>query len=388
MVSRADRSLFGQWWWTIDRLLLVVLVGLMFTGIVLSLAASPPVAERLGLSSYHFVLRQVLFAVPSLAIMVGLSFLSPRQVRRVALILFLLALVGTIATLFVGFEAKGARRWLSIMGLSIQPAEFIKPAFVVLVAFLFAEGAKRPEVPGKLLALVLLGMVIAPLVAQPDFGQAMLVAIVWGALFFLAGVPWLWIIVLGAAGVGGMAAAYLYLPHVTSRIDRFLNPETADTFQIDTAIESFVRGGWLGEGPGEGTVKRILPDSHTDFVFAVTAEEFGIAVCAVLVLMFGFIVLRGLGHALRERDDFVRLAVAGLVILFGVQATINMAVNLNLMPAKGMTLPFVSYGGSSLLATAIGMGFVLALARRRPKPIRFSPYAPAEEARPRALAYG
>lgn len=375
MVSRADRSLLANWWWTVDRLMLAALVALLAGGVVLSFAASPPVAERLGLPSYHFVIRQAVFAVPALAVMIAVSFLPIRKVRRAALILFALMLVATIATLFIGDEAKGARRWVSLMGLSLQPSEFLKPAFVILTAFLFAEGGRRPELPGKLFAILLLAMVTAPLVAQPDFGQTMLVAIVWCALFFLAGMPWKWVVALGFVGGAGLAAAYANLPHVAKRINRFLDPSSGDTFQVDTAIESFVRGGWFGRGPGEGTVKRILPDSHTDFVFAVTAEEFGVIVCLLLLAVFAFVVLRGLSHAMRERDPFVRLAISGLVILFGVQSMINMAVNLHLMPAKGMTLPFISYGGSSLVAVALGMGFVLALTRRRPTPVQIGPIA-------------
>ncbi len=376
MISRADRSAFAEWWWTVDRVLIASLVLLVAAGIVVSLSASPPVAERLGLPASHFTLRHVLFAVPALVLMIGLSFLTPRQVRLAALALFGLALVLTIATLFVGMEAKGARRWLYLGGFSLQPAEFVKPAFVVLVAFLFAEGTRRPEVPGRLLAIFLLAMVVAPLIAQPDFGQAMLVGIVWCAMFFLAGMAWRWVFAIGLTGLAGLAAAYWHFPHVGGRIDRFLDPSSGDTYQIDTAIASFVRGGWFGEGPGEGDMKRILPDAHTDFVFAVTAEEFGIVACAALVLLIGFIVLRGLAHATRERDGFASLAIGGLVVLFGVQASINMAVNLHLIPSKGMTLPFVSYGGSSMLAVAIGMGFVLALSRRRPRPIRFTAYDP------------
>lgn len=376
MVSRADRSMIAEWWWTVDRLMLIALVSLLAGGVVLSFAASPPVAERLGLPSYHFVIRQAFFAIPALAVMVGVSFLPSRKVRRLALILFAVMLVATIATLFLGDEAKGARRWLSILGVSVQPAEFLKPAFVILTAFLFSEGAKRPELPGKLFAVLLLAMVVAPLVAQPDFGQTMLIAIVWCAMFFLAGMPWKWVVSLGFMGMGGLGLAYLNLPHVAARINRFLDPSSGDTFQVDTAIESFVRGGWFGQGPGEGTVKRILPDSHTDFVFAVTAEEFGVIICILLVSLFAFVVLRGLLHALRMHDAFTRLSVSGLIVLFGVQSMINMAVNLHLMPAKGMTLPFISYGGSSLVAVALGMGFVLALTRRRPQTVHIGPFAP------------
>jgi cell division protein FtsW len=367
MVTRADRGAFAEWWWTVDRYLLLAVLVLMAGGIVLSFAASPPVADRLGVDTYHFVQRQAFFAVPAVAVLIGISLLSPAQVRLVAVGVFVVAFLMTVATLFFGAEVKGSTRWISFLGISLQPSEFLKPAFVILVAALFAEGAKRREVPGKPLAALLLAMVLAPLVAQPDFGQAMLIAIVWGALFFLAGLSWFLTVLLAGFGAAGLIGAYFLLPHVASRINRFLNPDSADNFQVETAIESFVSGGWLGRGPGEGTVKLILPDSHTDFVFAVTAEEFGILACGLIVLAFAFVVIRGLRHAEREHDMFVRLATSGLLVLFGVQACINMAVNLHLMPAKGMTLPFISYGGSSLIAVALGMGFILALTRRRPR---------------------
>ncbi|MBB4305462.1 cell division protein FtsW [Rhodobium orientis] len=381
MVSRTDRSQFAEWWWTVDRFLLFGILALMVGGVVLSFAASPPVAERLHLDTYHFVKRQALFLVPAVAVLFGVSLLSPRQIRRVALVVLIGAVLMMLLTLFAGFEVKGARRWLSLFGMSIQPSEFVKPAFVVISAFLFAENSRRPEVPGNALAVLLLSIVLALLVAQPDFGQAVLISLVWCALFFMAGLPWLWIALLSVVGVLGALAAYSLLPHVALRIDRFLDPSSGDTFQVDTAIESFIRGGWLGRGPGEGTVKRILPDSHTDFTFAVAAEEFGIVLCMLLVVVFAFVVLRGFSHAMRKEDGFERLAAAGLVVLFGLQSIINMAVNVQLMPAKGMTLPFISYGGSSLLALALAMGFLLALTRRRPEtmtrrpPVVFEPLA-------------
>ncbi|WP_108658953.1 putative lipid II flippase FtsW [Acuticoccus kandeliae] len=380
MVSRADDRAFARWWWTIDRVLLGALLSLMALGLLLSLAASPPVAEKLGVGTYHFTARHAMFLIPAVIALISLSFLSPRQVRRVALVVFIVSLVGIILTLFVGTEVKGSRRWLSVVGFTIQPAEFIKPAFVILTAFLFAEGSRRQDLPGRLLALFLLAMVIAPLIAQPDFGQAMLIAIVWSAMIFLAGLQWRWVFALGIAGFGGIIAAYFYLPHVTARFNSFLDPAAEQNYQVNRSIESFERGGWFGEGPGEGIVKRRLPDSHTDFVFAVTAEEFGIIVCGIIVMLFAVVVLRGLMHAFKETDAFVRLALAGLILLFGGQAFINMAVNLQLMPAKGMTLPFISYGGSSMIAVAMGMGLALALARRRPRPVRFTEYRGAREA--------
>lgn len=364
-VTRADRSSFADWWWTVDRFLLAALITLMISGIVLSFAASPPIAERLKLDSYHFVFRHIMFAVPALLLLIGISFLNEKQVRRLALLMLVGGIVMMAATLLVGFEAKGARRWISIAGFSIQPSEFVKPGFVVICAWLFSEGSRRPDIHGHAIAVGLLIIVCGLLILQPDFGQTMLVSMVWAGLFFLAGMPWFFIIGLAALSVVGIITAYTLIPHVAGRINRFLNPESGDTFQVDTALESFTRGGWLGRGPGEGTVKNVLPDSHTDFIFAVAAEEYGIIICLVLLSLFTFVVMRGFSHALREHDAFTRLATSGLVALFGVQSVINMAVNLHLMPAKGMTLPFVSYGGSSLIAVAIGMGMVLALTRRR-----------------------
>lgn len=386
MVSRAEKSRFSEWWWTIDKPLLVAILILLISGVVLSFAASPPVAARLGYDTYHFVLRQAVFAVPSLFVLIGVSFLDPRQVRRFALALFIVMLLACIAALFVGQEVKGARRWINFAGMTLQPSEFLKPAFVVLTAFLFAEGSQRPDVPGKLLAGILLVMAVVPLIAQPDFGQTMLVSMVWGALFFLAGLPWLWIVGLIGVAIAGVFAAYTMLPHVAGRINRFLDPESGDTFQVDTAMESFVRGGWFGRGPGEGTVKRSLPDSHTDFVFAVVGEEFGVIVCMLLAAICAFIVLRVLMRSLKEEDPFIRLASSGLVVLFGLQGIINMAVNLHLMPAKGMTLPFISYGGSSLIAMAIEMGFLLALARKRPSTARFNAMLRSDAVRAELMA--
>jgi cell division protein FtsW len=368
MVSRADRSAFAEWWWTVDKYLLAGLLALIVGGVVLSLAGSPPVAERLGYDSFHFVKRHVFFFLPAIALMIATSLLTPRQARRVAMIVLVVSLVLMLATLFVGTEVKGARRWISILGLSLQPSEFMKPAFVVIVAWLFAENARRSDIPGNMFALILLSIAVALLVAEPDFGQTILIAIAWGALFFMAGMPWLWIVGLGLLAVVGIGAAYATLPHVAVRIDRFITPQSGDTYQIDRALESILRGGWLGRGPGEGTVKRILPDAHTDFIFAVAAEEFGIVLCIGLVVIFALVVFRGFADSLRTADPFARLAAAGLVVLFGVQSVINMAVNLRLMPQKGMTLPFISYGGSSMLAVAFGMGLLLALTRRRPEP--------------------
>ena len=378
MMSRAQRTHFGDWWWTVDRATLVALAILMVAGLVLLMAGGPPVAERLGLSTFHFVSRQILYLTPAVALMVFVSFLSVRQVRRLALATYGIGMVLVVLAIQFGPEIKGAHRWISLLGIGLQPSEFVKPAFVVLAAWAFAEGARRRDMPGAILAILLLPATVVPLILQPDFGQTMLLTIVWCGLFFVAGLHWFWVFGLGGAGIVGIAAAYRFLPHVRDRIERFAHKVTGgdkaeggksviDNFQTETAMEGFARGGWFGSGPGEGIAKRRLPDAHTDFIFAVTGEEFGILVCLALVLVFAFIVLRGLRIAQRSEDVFSQLATTGLVMIFGLQAVINMAVNVHLMPAKGMTLPFISYGGSSLLSLALGMGFLIALTRKRPR---------------------
>jgi cell division protein FtsW len=379
MMSRAERTLVGDWWWTVDRAMLAALAALMVVGLVFLMAGGPPVAERLGLSTFHFVSRQVFYLAPAAALMVAVSFLSLRHVRRFALGTYVVGMVLVVLAANYGPEIKGAHRWISIGGVGLQPSEFVKPAFVVVAAWAFAEGARRKDMPGAFLALLLLPATIVPLIMQPDFGQTMLITVVWCGLFFVAGLHWFWVMGLGGAGAVGIVAAYKFLPHVRDRIERFLHKamgdgdakdaagKIMDNFQPETAMEGFVRGGWFGAGPGEGIAKRRLPDAHTDFIFAVTGEEFGIIVCLALLALFAFVVLRGLLAAQRSEDTFCRLASTGLVTMFGLQAAINMAVNVQLMPAKGMTLPFVSYGGSSLISLALGMGFLIALTRRRPR---------------------
>ncbi len=373
MVSRAQRTPFGEWWWTVDRLTIGAIGALMLIGVVLSLAASPPVAGRLGLDPFFFVNRHIVYLFPATAIMIGVSFLSPSQIRRLSVFVFAVSLILVASTPYLGVEIKGAKRWLVILGVNIQPSEFLKPAFVILVAWLFGESAKRPDMPANAMSLALLLAVVSLLVIQPDFGQTMLIVMVWSALFFMAGMRVIW--VFGIAGVAafGLVTAYFTVPHVARRIQRFLDPASGDTFNIDIATESFMRGGWFGQGPGEGTVKRLLPESHTDFVFSVAAEEFGVALCLALVTLFAFIVLRSLIRAMRNEDPFPRFAAAGLTMLFATQSAINMAVNLHLIPAKGMTLPFISYGGSSMISLAYAMGMLLALTREQPRASMLAP---------------
>ena len=367
MLSREERNPLSDWWWTVDRPMLGAIIALMLCGIVLSLAASPAVAVRIGLDPFHFFNRHVMFLLPSFIVLIGVSFLSPQQIRRTALIVFVVSVILIVVTLLIGPEVKGSRRWITLLGVNIQASESAKPAFVVVAAWLFAESTKRPEMPATTIALVLLLMLVALLVMEPDFGQTMLILMVWGALFFIAGMRMIWVAGLAGAAGAGLFTAYLLVPHVAGRIQRFMNPATGDTFQVDTAMEAFSNGGWFGLGPGEGIAKRSLPDSHTDFVFAVAAEEFGIVLCLALLALFAFIVIRALSRAYANEDMFARFAASGLAIMFGVQAAINMAVNLQLIPAKGMTLPFISYGGSSMISLAYAMGMLLALTREQPR---------------------
>lgn len=367
MLSREERTPFTEWWWTVDKPLLGAILVLMLTGVILSLAASPPVATRIGLDPFHFFSRHVMFLAPSFMVLVGVSFLSPRSIRRSALIIFTISIILIVVTLAIGPEIKGSRRWITLLGVNIQASEIAKPSFVVIAAWLFAESTKRPEMPATSMALVLLLMLVSLLVMEPDFGQTMLILMVWGSLFFIAGMRMIWVFGLAGAAAAGLFSAYLFVPHVAGRIKRFMNPASGDTFQVDTAMEAFYNGGWFGLGPGEGIAKRSLPDSHTDFVFAVAAEEFGIILCLAMLTLFAFVVIRTLSRAYSNEDMFSRFAASGLAILFGVQAAINMSVNLQLIPAKGMTLPFISYGGSSIVSLSYGVGMMLALTRLRPR---------------------
>src|ERR1700744_3798974 len=367
MLPREERTPLSEWWWTVDRLQLAAIIALMLAGIILSLAASQPVAVRIGLDPFHFFNHHVMFLGPAFMVMIAVSFLSPKQIRRSALIVFAVSITLIVITLLVGPEVKGSRRWITLLGVNIQASESAKPAFVVLAAWLFAESARRPEMPATSMALVLLLMLVSLLVMEPDFGQTMLILMVWGTLFFIAGMRMIWVAGLAGAASAGLFGAYLLVPHVAGRIKRFMNPASGDTFQVDTAMEAFSNGGWFGLGPGDGLPEPSLPDSNTDFVFTVAAEEFGIILCLALLALFAFIVIRALSRAYSTEDMFARFAASGLAIMFGVQASINRSVNIQLIPAKGMTLPFISYGGSSMVSIAYGVGMMLALTRTRPR---------------------
>jgi len=364
--ARDDQSAVAQWWWTVDRWSLAALAVLIGFGALMIMASSPAVAIRIHASSSLYFVHHYMVELPlALAVMFSVSLLNPRDVRRLSAVLFLIFLLMTAYTLVGGVEIKGARRWIAVPFFALQPSEFLKPCFAVVAAWLFAQHKLTRKFPGHWIAILLLFVIVALLIKQPDLGMTALVVAVWLAQFFLAGLNLFWILAFVMTAGGGLVGAYFALPHVTDRVDRFLDPTASNSYQIDRAMDAFMNGGLWGRGPGEGTMKQFLPDAHADFVFAVAGEELGLIVCLVIIALFCFIVLRGFSRLLQENNLFVVLAATGLFVQFGLQAVINMASSLELMPTKGMTLPFISYGGSSLVALGLAMGMALALTRKR-----------------------
>jgi len=370
--SRADNSVLSRWWWTVDKWTLSLLSAIILMGVFLNFAASPAVAERIGLSTFYFVQRHLIILPVAVAAMIGLSLTSQERIKQIALILFVVSLGLVALTLGFGMEIKGARRWLSIGGFSLQPSELLKPAFAVVSAWIFAQKYKVPTFPGYTIAVGMLVIVLGLLLLQPDLGMSVVITVVFGVQFFLAGLPLSFVMVLMLLGACGLIGAYFIFPHVQKRIDLFLDPSTGDSYQVQKSLNAFREGGFFGVGPGEGTVKEVIPDVHADFIFAVAGEEFGLISCLIILLLFAGVVVGGYSRLLKDKNLFVVLAVAGILSQFGLQALINMASTLNMIPTKGMTLPFISYGGSSLLALGIGMGFVLALTRKGSTAIRRS----------------
>jgi len=362
--SRNSRSLLSNWWWTVDKPLLAMVSGLMLLGIFLTFSASPSVAHRVGLSSYHYIYRQCVFIPLAFLIMIFLSMQNLKFIRRFASIGYIFALILTIMTLFWGQETKGATRWVHIMGFSLQPSEFLKPTFAIVAAWLFDAQKQYSEIPGTWLSATLFVITASVVLCQPDIGMTFVISAIWFFQFFLSGLPLIWIFGAGAICLGGAFLLYLTFPHFHTRIQQFITSEHELSYQVQKAFDAFQSGHYLGRGPGEGIAKLSIPDAHTDFIFAVAAEEFGFILCAVLIIVYAAIVIRAMRISMRDNNFFIIASTAGLAASFGLQCIINMASSLHLMPTKGMTLPFISYGGSSALASAIGIGMLLAITRK------------------------
>lgn len=364
MFSRLSRSRLANWWWTVDKLTLSLVMLIIFIGAFLVFSASPAVARTNNFSDYHFIKKQVVFIAFALVILFSTSMMRLKNIRRMSIFCYVLFFVLMIFTLFAGYSTKGASRWIRVLGFTLQPSEFIKPTFVVVSAWLL-EGAKKFEdFPGTLLSTGLYVLTVSMLLAQPDIGMTVVVTAIWGFQLFLAGLPLLLVSVLGVLAVLGGVGAYFTFGHFHDRVQQFLFSGGELSYQVKKSMEAFESGNLLGRGPGEGVVKLHLPDAHTDFIFAVAGEEFGVWLCLLLIILFAVIVIRALRLSLKDNNLFVIYAAAGLAASFGLQGIINMASTLHLMPTKGMTLPFISYGGSSLFASALGMGMLLALTRR------------------------
>lgn len=367
--TRRDTSVLGRWWWTVDRWTLSVVYIIMILGVVLSFAASPAVADRLGLGGFYFVKRHILMIIPAMMLMLSVSLLTPKSIRRLSTLIYMGGLALLVMTLLNGAEVKGARRWLSFGSFTLQASEFVKPVFAILSAWMLSEKLRNPQFPGISLSFMFLLLFTGLLIMQPDFGMTIVAVITWCGQLFIAGIPLFWIGLVAALVIFAALGAYMVLPHVARRVDQFLDPSSGDPrhdlYQVTQSLDAFRNGGIFGRGPGEGIVKRHIPDAHADFVFSVAGEEFGILLCLLIVGLFAFVVIRSLFRVINDQSLFIVLATSGILLQFGLQALINMASTLHLIPTKGMTIPFISYGGSSMMALGMAMGIVLALTRKR-----------------------
>lgn len=365
---RGDGSVLGDWWYTVDRWTYGAVLVLFAVGIVLGLAASPPLAYKNDLPTYYYVIRHLIFAALAIATLTGVSMLPLRLIRRFGILLALVSMLAIIALPWLGTDhGKGAIRWFSLAGISLQPAEFLKPGFVILCAWLIAGSMEKGGPPGRAISAFLCVSFAALLALQPDFGQAILIVAVWGAMIFVSGASIA--LILGLAGFVGAAGTFAYFnsTHVANRINGYMADEVDPRTQLAYAESAIREGGLFGVGAAQGSVKWTLPDAHTDFIIAVAAEEFGLVMTVFIIGLYLVICGRSLARLAEERDVFIRLGGTGLAVIFGLQAFVNMSVAIRLLPAKGMTLPFISYGGSSMIAAAIGIGAMLAMTRSRPQ---------------------
>ncbi len=370
MQASAKNNFIKRWWKVIDQQTIIAIVILLAFSLMLVTTASPAIANRIGLTDNYFSSRNLVFLTLAVIIILTFSLLDKKWIRRLAIFGFLGSLLTLILVKLYGFEVKGATRWINIGGFSYQPSEFMKPFFAVVTGWILSLHYHE-DFPSFKVCFILFLCVAALLIIQPDFGMLVMVSAVFGIQLFVAGLPIIWLFIAIFASVFGSIGAYLLLPHVASRINRFLDPVNSENYQVTRSLEAFESGGLYGKGPGEGSVKQFLPDSHTDFIFAVAGEEFGAVICLMIIITFAYIVIRILANLLHEDDKFIQIAAIGIISQFGLQAVINMGVSLNLLPTKGMTLPFISYGGSSTLAISIGMGMLLGLTKRKASLIKY-----------------
>ena len=363
--SRTDRSPTAMWWWTLDRVTLALVLILLLLGFFFSFSSSPVAAPHTSnYDPFYYTKRHFFFALGTATMMILISMLSLKGIKRVSLLLY----AGSISIMamlpIIGHAAKGGRRWLELGPIALQPSEFLKPALIVLISWMFCEGQKGKGVPGVTVAFCLYLMAIGLLLIQPDVGQSILITVAFGACFFISGVPFRWIIGMLVTAGAGLVGLFFIQPHFRNRILGFVT-EGGDKYQVNSAKAAIANGGFWGVGLNEGVMKRHIPDLHTDFIYSVVAEEYGLWLTLILIGIFAFIVIRGLLKAMAMQDPFRQIATSGLYIMLGTQVIINVSVNLGLIPPKGMTLPFISYGGSSMLALGVGLGFILALTRKR-----------------------
>lgn len=365
---RNAEPVLPKWWRTIDSWSMSCILILFGIGLLLGFAASPPLASKTGLPPFYYVERQAMFGGLALIAMFLTSMMSPLLVRRLAVVGFVGAFIALMGLPFFGTDfGKGAMRWYSLGFASVQPSEFLKPGFIVVAAWMLAAGQEINGPPGRLWSLILAAIIVLLLAVQPDFGQAALVLFGWGVMYFVAGAPMVLLVAIAGLVVLGGSFAYNNSEHFARRIDGFLTPDVDPRTQLGYATNAIQEGGFFGVGVGGGEVKWSLPDAHTDFIIAVAAEEYGLVLVLCIIALYAIVVVRSLMRLMRERDPFIRLAGTGMACMFGVQALINMGVAVRLLPAKGMTLPFVSYGGSSLIAGGIAIGMLLAFTRTRPQ---------------------
>lgn len=363
--KRYKKNLLQIWWASVDHISITVILTIIAFSVIMVITASPAVAERIGLEPFYFMKRQIAHLFVGLSLIVFFSFLPVMAVKRIAVIGFILCLFCLVAVLLWGPDIKGAKRWVGILGFSLQPSEFAKPLFAVVMAWVLSIGFEDHKFPAFKISLCIYSLLTTLLILQPDFGMAMTVSLIWVGQLFLAGLSVFWMVLVSFFGVITVIGSYIMLPHVRRRVDSFLNPENFENYQISRSIEAFKHGGLSGTGPGEGTIKQYLPDSHTDFIFSVVGEELGLIACLFLIILFSILVIRGLYLIANDTDQFSVLSVAGILMQIGIQSAFNMGVTLHLLPTKGMTLPLISYGGSSVFSISIALGMMLSFTRKR-----------------------